>query len=138
MESVAQNSIAQTAPITGKKVWIGRGISAVVVAFMLFDGFGKVFVESHVVKAMGELGWPESQTVGLGLLVLACTLIYVIPRTSILGGIVLTAFLGGATAAKVRIEDPTLLFSVVVGVLAWVGLYLRDDRLRELVPLRRR
>ncbi len=138
MESLLQNSIVQAAPIAGKKVWIGRGISAIVVAFMLFDGFGKVFAESHVVKAMAELGWPESQTMGLGLLVLACTFIYIIPRTSILGAIVLTAFLGGATAAKVRIGEPTLLFSVMVGVLAWVGLFLRDDRLRELVPLRRR
>jgi hypothetical protein len=137
MESVAE-SVVQAAPISNKTVWIGRSISALVVAFLLFDGFGKVFAESHVVKAMGELGWPEGQTVGLGILVLACAVVYVVPRTSILGGIVLTAFLGGATAAKVRIEDPSLFFSVAVGILAWVGLFLRDERLRALVPLRRR
>jgi DoxX-like family len=137
MESVAQ-AVVQPAPISKQGVWIGRSISAVVVAFMLFDGFAKVFIESHVVKAMGELGWPAGQTVGLGLLILACTLVYAIPQTSVLGGIVLTAFLGGAIAAKVRIEDPTLLFSVLVGALVWVGLFLRDERLRALVPLRRR
>jgi DoxX-like family len=137
MESVAQ-AVVQAAPISKQRVWIGRGISAVVVAFMLFDGLAKVVTDSHVVKAMGELGWPEGQTVGLGLLVLACTLVYVIPRTSVLGGIVLTAFLGGATAAKLRVEDPTLLFPVVVGALVWLGLFLRDEHLRALVPLRRR
>ena len=68
------------------------------------------------------------------MLVLVCTAVYVIPRTSILGAILLTGFLGGATAAKVRIEDASLFFSVVMGVLAWAGLYLRNDRLRALVP----
>jgi hypothetical protein len=134
--------VAQTVPVAekakvGTKVWIGRGLSGLVAAFMLFDGIGKVAVEQHVVKSMVELGWAPGQTVALGVLVLLCTAVYIIPRTSILGAILLTGFLGGATAAKVRIEDPSLFFSVVLGVLAWAGLYLRIDRLRALVPIER-
>ena len=135
-------TMVQTAPVAekakaGTKVWIGRGLSGLVVLFMLFDVIGKIAAEEHVMKAMVELGWPPGQTVGLGVLVLACTAVYVIPRTSILGAILLTCFLGCATAAKVRIDDASLFFSVVVGVLAWAGLYLRNDRLRALVPVER-
>jgi len=134
--------MAQTVPVAekakvGTKVWVGRGLSGLVVLFMLFDGCGKLAAEAHVVKAMAELGWPAGQTVGLGILVLACTAVYAIPRTSVLGAILLTGFLGGATAAKVRIDDASLFFSVVMGVLAWAGLYLRSDRLRALVPVER-
>jgi hypothetical protein len=88
------------------------------------------------VQATAELGFPDGQIRVLGLIILVCTVLYVIPPTSVLGAILLTAFLGGATAAKVRIEDPALLFSVVMGVLVWGGLFLRDERLRALVPLR--
>ncbi len=135
-------TMAQAAPVAekakvGTKVWIGRGISALVVAFMLFDGVSKVVVEHHVVKAMAELGWPPALTVPLGVLSLLCTAVYVIPRTSILGAILLTGFLGGATAEKVRMEDASLLFSVVMGTLAWAGVYLRNVRLRPLVPIER-
>jgi hypothetical protein len=138
MQAMAQTvSFARRAKVE-TKVWIGRILSGLVVAFMLFDGAGKVSVEEHVVKAMAELGWPPGQTVGLGILVLVCALIYAVPRTSVLGAIVLTGFLGGATAAKVRIEEPSLFFSVGVGVLAWTGLYLRDGRLRALLPLKQR
>ncbi len=128
--------VAEKAKV-GTRVWIGRGLSGLVVAFMLFDGIGKIAVEQHVVKAMGELGWPPGQTAALGVLILVCTAVYAIPRTSVLGAILLTGFLGGATAAKVRIEDASLFFSVFMGVLAWAGLYLRNDRLRALVPVER-
>jgi hypothetical protein len=133
-------SIAQTVPLAAKadkSVLIGRGVSGLVVLFMLFDGVSKVIVEQHVVKAMAELGWPPEQTAALGILVIACTALYVIPRTSIVGAILLTAFLGGATAAKVRIEEASALFSVAMGVLAWLGLFLRDERLRPLLHVRR-
>ncbi len=134
-------SIAQTVPLVAKadnkSVLVGRGVSGLVVLFMLFDGVSKVVVEQHVTKAMTELGWPPDQTVGLGILVLACTAIYVIPRTSIVGAILLTGFLGGATAAKVRIEEPSAFFSVAMGVLVWLGLFLRDDGLRRLLRARR-
>jgi hypothetical protein len=114
--------------------WAGRILSALVIAFMLFDAAGKLARESHVVAAQAELGFPDGQIRLLGAIVLACTILYAIPRTAIFGAILLTAFLGGATAAKVRLEDASLWFSVVMGVLAWAGLYLRDGRLRTIVP----
>jgi hypothetical protein len=133
-------SLAQTIPVAekaDKTVLVGRGISGLVVLFMLFDGVSKLVAEQHVVKAMTELGWPPEQTVGLGILIIACTAIYVVPRTSIVGAILLTGFLGGATAAKVRIEEASALFSIAMGVLVWLGLYLRDERLRDLLHVRR-
>jgi hypothetical protein len=133
-------SIAQRVPLAAKahtSVLAGRGVSGLVVLFMLFDGVSKIVVEQHVVKAMTELGWPPEQTVGLGILVIACTALYAIPRTSIVGAILLTGFLGGATAAKVRIEEASALFSVAMGVLVWLGLFLRDERLRPLLHVRR-
>lgn len=133
-------SVAHTAPAahtTDKMALAGRGVSALVVLFMIFDGVSKLVVEKHVVKSMAELGWPSEQTVPLGILVLVCTALYVIPRTSMVGAILLTGFLGGATAAKVRIEEASAFFSVLMGVLAWLGLFLRDERLRAVVLPRR-
>ena len=77
----------------------------------------------------------------VGLILLACTILYAIPRTAVLGAILLTGFMGGAVASKIRIEDPlfsSILFGVYFGIILWAGLYLRDDRLRALIPLRRR
>ena len=120
-----------------KALWAGRIISTVVILFMAFDGVGKLLKVSQVVKANVELGFPEGQLQFLGVLILAFTLAYAIPRTAVLGAILLTAFLGGATAAKVRLEDASLFFSVVMGALVWGGLFLRDARLRALIPWRR-
>jgi len=127
----------ETGSTSSTMLWAGRSLSALVVVFMLFDGLTKLLKVPQVMKAHAELGWPQGQASSLGVLVLICTAVYVFPRTSILGAILLTAFLGGATAAKARIEDPTLIFSVVVGMLVWGGLFLRDARLRALVPLRK-
>lgn len=137
MQAIAEAVPAPETAKVGTKVWIGRALSGLLVLFMVFDGVTKIAVAPQVVKAMGELGWPPGQTVGLGVLVLACTAVYVIPRTSILGAILLTGFLGGATAAKVRIEDSTLFFSVLMAILAWAGLYLRNDRLRAVLRIER-
>jgi hypothetical protein len=123
-------------PMQAAALWAGRFLSGLVVLFMLFDGVTKLLKVPQVVQATAELGFPDGQIRVLGLIILVCTVLYVIPPTSVLGAILLTAFLGGATAAKVRIEDPALLFSVVMGVLVWGGLFLRDERLRALVPLR--
>jgi hypothetical protein len=116
--------------------WAGRVISAVCVLFLLFDGLTKTFQESHVVSSMVLLGYPPNLTVFLGVLLLACTAVYVIPATSVLGAILLTGFLGGATASALRIGDPghPALFSVAFGVLVWLGLYLREERLCKLIP----
>ena len=114
----------------------GRIISGIVVALMSLDGVTKLTKAPQVLQAMALIGYPAELTIPLGLLVLACTLVYAVPRTSVLGAILLTGFLGGATAAKTRLEDPTLFISLALGVMAWIGLYLRDERLHALIPLR--
>jgi len=110
------------------------------VLFLLFDGGGKLVKSANVVQWHVQLGYPESVILPLGIVLLISTVLYVIPRTSVLGAILLTGYLGGAVATNVRIGDPLfthILFPVYFGVLIWLGLYLRDRRLRALVPLRR-
>jgi len=121
-------------------VWIGWIMSGIVVLFLLFDGITKLIMIDPVVDATIRIGFPLDVIRPLGIVCLACAILYAIPRTSILGAILLTGFLGGAVASKVRLEDPLfsqVLFGVYLGVLAWAGLYLRDGRLRSLIPLRR-
>jgi hypothetical protein len=89
-----------------------------------------------VVEGFKDLGWDANLALALAILELSCTAIYVIPRTSVLGAILLTGYLGGATATHVRISDPSFAAPIVLGVLVWLGLYLRDARLRALLPLR--
>jgi hypothetical protein len=125
---------------SGPMVWIGWIMSGIVVLFLLFDGITKLIMIDPVVDATIRIGFPLDVIRPLGIVCLACAILYAIPRTSILGAILLTGFLGGAVASKVRLEDPLfsqVLFGVYVGVLAWAGLYLRDGRLRSLIPLRR-
>ena len=101
----------------------------------------KLIKLAPVVEATVKIGWPESLIIPLGIVLLICTILYVIPSTSVLGAILLTGYLGGAVATHVRIGDPLfthVLFPVYLGVLLWLGLYLRDGRLRALVPLRSR
>ena len=126
----------QAAPVSKKRLWAGRIISALPVLMLLFSGVLKLIKPAIVVEGLVRFGYPESLALGIGILELACTVVYLIPRTSILGAILLTAYLGGATATHVRIGDPPFFAPIVLGVLVWVGLYLRDDRLRALVPLR--
>jgi DoxX-like family len=131
-------SATQTAPVSKKGLWVGRIISTFAVLFLTFDGVTKVAKEVHVLAATAQLGFHEGTIVGIGILLLGCTAIYLIPRTSILGAILLTGYLGGATASQVRIGKPLFdtLFPVVFGILIWAGIFLRDERLRELIPLR--
>lgn len=128
----------QTAPASKKTLWAGRILSAIPVLFLLMDGVMKLIKPAPVVAATVRLGWPESAIFGLGILLLACTLLYAVPRTSVLGAILLTGYLGGATATHVRVGEPLfpVLFPSLVGILIWGGLYLRDARLRVLLPLR--
>jgi hypothetical protein len=119
--------------------WIGWGMSGLMIAFLLFDSISKLVLEHHVVEATTQIGYPLDVIRPLGVICLACTLLYAIPRTSILGAILLTGYLGGSIASKVRIEDPmfsSVLFGAYFGILVWGGLYLRDERLRSLVPFR--
>jgi DoxX-like family len=120
--------------------WIGYGLSGLVIAFMLFDGGIKLVPLDVVITATAELGYPPSVGLarGLGILGLVCTALYAYPRTSVLGAILLTGYLGGATATHVLAGGPVfpVVFAVGFGVLVWLGLFLRDERLRTLVPLR--
>jgi hypothetical protein len=125
-----------TVPSSKRSVWAGLIISGLMVLFLLFDCIVKLLQLAVATRATGRLGYAESVVFGIGVVELVCTVLYVIPRTSILGAILLTGYLGGATATHVRIGDP-YFFPIVVGVLVWLGQWLRDEHLRALVPLRK-
>jgi hypothetical protein len=143
MAEVARQSMApqsHTSERSRWSEWIGWSMSGLMIAFLLFDGVSKLVLERHVVEATANIGYPLDMIRPLGVICLACTILYAIPRTSVLGAILLTGYLGGAIASKARIEDPmfsSVLFGVYFGILIWGGLYLRDERVRALVPLRR-
>src|SRR5258708_1977757 len=131
-------TIGQAAPLSSTAIWTGRVMSGIVILFLLLDGAMKLVPLDVVIKASEPLGIPESLARTLGVLTLGCTLLYAFPRTAVLGAILLTGFLGGAVAAHLRVGDPLfshVLFGVYLGVFAWGGLYLRDGRLRALIPL---
>lgn len=116
--------------------WDGRVLTAIPVLFLAFDGVTKMLAVQPVTEAMAQLGFPPSQAFGIGSLLLACLAVYLVPRTSFLGAVLLTAYLGGAVAAHVRVGNPLAthtLFPVYVALMLWGGLYLRDPRLRALV-----
>jgi hypothetical protein len=117
----------------------GLVISGLIVLFMIFDGIGKVLLVKPVIDASAELGIPENILFGLGVTLIVSAVLYAIPRTAVLGAILLTGYLGGATATHVRMGGPAfpVAFAVGFGVLVWLGLYLRDARIRTLIPLRR-
>lgn len=141
-------AILGTIPVTntetvqrpGKSRWAWRAASAAPVLFLLIDGVMKLFKPDVVVSATKDLGYPESVIVPLGIVLTLSTFLYIIPRTAVLGAILLTGYLGGAVATHVRVDGGAfpILFPVIVGGLLWLGLYLRDSRLRELLPLRNR
>ncbi|MDP9079873.1 MAG: DoxX family protein [Bacteroidota bacterium] len=116
-------------------LWIGWIISGLCILFLLFDAIAKIIKEEHSVKGSVQLGWPEHAIQGIGIALLISTILYLIPRTSILGAILLTGYLGGAIAIMIRAEQQ-LYFASVFGLLVWLGLYLRDAELRKIIPLR--
>lgn len=128
----------QTVPVSKKKIWAGRIVSALPILFLLMDGIMKLFKPSLVVEATVKLGYPENVIVPLGIVLTVCTLLYAIPRTAMLGAILLTGYLGGAVATHVRLSEGLfpVTFPIIMGVLIWGGLWLRDDRVRALIPLR--
>jgi hypothetical protein len=143
MESAAQ-PISQVATQPGslskKSLWGGRILSGLVTAFLLFDAVIHLLKPAPVVEAFAKLHLPLSLALELGIIELLCLALYVIPATSILGAILLTGYLGGAVAIQVTTSNSLfgeILFPVYVGAILWGGLYLRDERLRTLVPWRR-
>ncbi len=123
---------------SGKAIWIGRVIAGLLVAYLLFGGVASVMRAPFAVEGTVQFGYPESAVVGIGLALLVSTVLYAVPRTAVLGAILLTGYLGGATATHVRMADGYFLLPVAFCVGLWLALYLRDPHLHDLLPLRRR
>jgi hypothetical protein len=119
-------------------LWTGRVISALVVLFMLFDCITKIIKLPQVIDPSVKMGFTVNMVVGIGWTLLACVILYVIPQTSILGAILLACYLGGAVAINVYVHNPVFssCMAIAFGILTWLGVYLRESRLRALVPFR--
>ena len=114
----------------------GRIVSGFAALFLLADGVLRTVRFQPYVDGTVQFGYPQHLATTIGIVLVVCTLLYVVPRTAVLGAILLTGYLGGATASHVRVEDPFFLVAAVFGVLVWAGLYLREPRVRALIPLR--
>ncbi len=135
-------TIGETAPVSKPALWMGRVLSGIVILFMLFDGAIKLVPWPVVTESMDRIGYGSSETLArtLGAITIACTVLYAIPPTSILGAILLTGYLGGAIASHLRIDSPLfshVLFGLYLGLMVWGGLWLRDRSLRTLIPFQR-
>jgi amino acid transporter len=125
--------------VSKKGLWTGRILSGLAILFLAFDGITKVMKAPAVVQASAQMGYPLRLIPVIGIVLLVCTAVYAIPRTSILGAVLLTGYLGGAVEAQLRAGNPLFaetLFPVYFSVLIWGGLFLRDRRLRALLPFR--
>jgi len=132
---VSTDSI-QTVATSKGKLWTGRILSGLSIAFLVMDAVMKVVKAAPAVEGTLQLGYPASVLPGLGIVLLACTLLYAIPRTSVLGAVLLTGYLGGAIATQVRVGNPLfthVLFPIYFAALLWGGLFLRDRRVRNLI-----
>jgi hypothetical protein len=131
--------LAASAPATKKMLWASYIISALPAVALIFSAVMKLIKPAELVTEFERLGYAENLALAIGIVEFVCTIIYVIPQTAVLGAILLTGYLGGAVATHVRVGDGVSGFAspAIVGVLVWLGLYLRDPRLRALVPLRR-
>ena len=136
------STIAETAAVSRPMLWLGRVLSGLVIVFLLFDGAIKLVPWPVVTETMDRMGYGSSESLArtLGVITVACTVLYAIPPTSILGAILLTGYLGGAMASHVRIDSPLFthtLFGLYLGLMLWGGLWLRDRNLQTLIPFRR-
>ena len=146
MQTIAQdNPLAGTITInyagSRRALWTGRVISGLAVAFLIFDSVGKLLEVQPVIDGTKQLGYPPDIVFSLGVTLLSCVLAYLVPRTSVLGAVLLTGYLGGAVATHVRVGNPLLthvLFPTYVAALLWGGLILRHPRLRAFLPWRDR
>ena len=123
-------------PQSNTLVWIGRIISGLIVLFLLFGGIFGIVKAADLAPQFAKYGYPAGAMVKIDITCIICALIYAFPRTAILGAILLTGYLGGATATHVRVGEPFFI-PILVAVLAWGGIFLRDPQLRALIPLRR-
>jgi len=124
-------------PVSRGALWGGRIMSWLPALFLLVDGVMKLFKPALVVEATVKLGYPENTIVPIGIVLTVCTILYLIPRTAVLGAILLTGYLGGAVATHVRVGEGLfpVSFPIIFGILLWGGLYLRDNRWRTLIPI---
>ena len=131
------NDVTRTA-VSRPLLWTGRIFTGLAILFFLFDGIMKLVQPLPVVTATVSLGFPASEILGIGVVLLLSTVLYAVPRTATFGAILLTGYLGGAIASKVRIEAPLfdIVFALVFAMFVWGGLYLREPRLRALLSLR--
>jgi hypothetical protein len=138
MEAIMNADLTAEPAITNKKLIASYVLSTIPVLFLLMDGIMKLFKPAVVVNGTVELGYSESVIVPLGIVLTACTLLYAIPRTAVLGAVLLTGYLGGAIATHVRVAAPAfnVIFPFIVALFVWSGLYLRDSRVAELLPFR--
>ena len=132
--------IAETLPASRSARWTGRIMSGFVIVFLMIDGAIKLVPWPIVTETMDQMGYGSSETLArsLGVITIVCTVLYSIPPTSILGAILLTGYLGGAVATHARISNPLFshtLFGVYLGIALWGGLWLRDARVRSLLPV---
>ena len=130
----------QSAAVSRRALWSARVLSALVALFLLFDAVGHMAKPAPVVDAFVRLGYPLSASLEIGIIELLCLVAYVIPRTEVLGAVLLTGVLGGAIATHLRVGSPLFeayIFPVLVGLLVWGAIWLRDVRLQALFPLRR-
>ena len=135
-------TIVEKPPVSKPALWLGRILSGLVILFLLFDGAIKLVPWPVVTETMDRIGYGSSETLArsLGIVTIACTILYAIPPTSILGAILLTGYLGGAMASHLRIGSPLfshILFGFYLGLMVWGGLWLRDKSLRASIPFRR-
>jgi hypothetical protein len=136
-EAMSTNAATGAAPRASKAMlWAGWVISALPVLGLVMSAVMKFKGGPQLEEGLAKLDWPVNYAIGLGILELSCTVIYVIPQTAVLGAILLTGYMGGAIATHVRIGEG-FVAQATIGVLLWLGLFLRDARLRELLPLRR-
>ena|SRR5215510_14884198 len=137
METITtvQTNPTGAGPVSKKVLWTGRVIGAVPVLMLLMSASMKFVKPAFVVESFKHLGLPEHLALGLGILELACTLVYLVPQTAVLGAILLTGYLGGAILTHLRIGEP-IFAEILLGVMIWAGLYLRERRIRALIPFR--
>jgi hypothetical protein len=128
-------SVASPPPVSTAALWTGRILSALPIPLLLMSAAMKLANAAPVVEGFRKFGFPDGAAFAIGLVELACVILYVVPQTAVLGAILLTGYLGGAAVTHIRVSE-SWIAPVIMGVILWVGLYLRDPRLRELAPWR--
>jgi hypothetical protein len=127
---------ASTASVSRKAFWTGWVLSALPALLLLVSGLMKVARPKVVLEGFTHLGWPDGYAMGIGLMEIGCVIVYLIPQTAVLGAILIAGYMGGAIATHVRIGEMFIVPQIACGILAWLGVYLREPRLRKLAPLR--